>query len=96
MIYLQILFIAFFSACAGVTITKLTGIGDKIGFKPFNCFVCLSFWTASLSFFTTVDFSLIGYYQNIGILIANLLVYSIGCGFVACIIAYFLIDKIYR
>ena len=93
---IQLIIASVMGASLGVTITKLTGIGDKVGFKPFNCFVCLSFWTASLSFFTTVDFSLIGYYQNIGILIANLLVYSIGCGFVACIIAYFLIDRIYR
>ena len=85
MIYLQILFIAFFSACAGVTITKLTGIGDKIGFKPFNCFVCLSFWTAVASFFATVELPVL-----------SLFAYSIGCGFNACIIAYFLIDRIYR
>jgi hypothetical protein len=85
MIYLQILFIAFFSACAGVTITKLTGIGDKIGFKPFNCFVCLSFWTAVGSFFATVELPVLSLFS-----------YSIGCGFIACIIAYFLIDRIYR
>ena len=96
MIYLQILFIAFSSACAGVTITKLTGIGDKIGFKPFNCFVCLSFWTAVITFFLTVDLGTIEFCGRMAILLPMLLAYSIGCGFIACIIAYFLIDRIYR
>jgi len=72
-------------ASLGVTITKLTGIGDLIGFKPFNCFVCLSFWSGQF-------FYLIG--QEYLTLQSG--VYSIGAGFTSAIFAYFLIDRIYR
>ena len=30
----------------GVITTQLTNIGERIGFKPFNCVVCLSIWSA--------------------------------------------------
>lgn len=72
-------------ASLGVTITKLTGIGDSIGFKPFNCFVCLSFWSGVLFYLIGQDLSI---YQTY--------VYSVGAGFTASIFAYFLIDRIYR
>jgi len=53
---IQLIIASIMGASLGVTITKLTGIGDKVGFKPFNCFA----------------------------------------GFTASILAYFLIDRIYR
>jgi hypothetical protein len=31
-------------ACASVGITTLTGIGQRINVKPFNCTECLAFW----------------------------------------------------
>jgi hypothetical protein len=72
-------------ASLGVTITKLTGIGDSIGFKPFNCFVCLSFWSGALFYLIGQDLSTVQAW-----------VYSAGAGFTSAIFAYFLIDRIYR
>jgi hypothetical protein len=39
-----VLLLAVYSACIGVVMTKLTDIGESIGFKPFNCYICLSWW----------------------------------------------------
>lgn len=36
--------LALYSACIGVVMTKLTDIGEAIGFKPFNCYIRLSWW----------------------------------------------------
>lgn len=36
--------LALYSASIGVVMTKLTDIGEAIGFKPFNCYICLSWW----------------------------------------------------
>lgn len=72
-------------ASLGVTITKLTGIGDSIGFKPFNCFVCLSFWSGALFYLIGQDLSTVEAW-----------VHSVGAGFTSAIFAYFLIDRIYR
>jgi hypothetical protein len=35
-------------ACASVGITTLTGIGNMINRKPFNCTECLAFWSTLL------------------------------------------------
>lgn len=39
-----IFLLALYSACIGVVMTKLTDIGESIGFKPFNCYICLTWW----------------------------------------------------
>lgn len=80
MIYLLI---ALMAGCLSVVITKLTEIGDKIGFKPFNCFICLAFWTGFIASYMQ-DFSFIN------------AVLSLGTGFVASVVAYFIVDHIFR
>ena len=42
----EILLSIFGGASIGLLITQLTNIGQYIGFKPFNCIVCMSLWSS--------------------------------------------------
>lgn len=78
------LLIALMAGCLSVVITKLTEIGDKIGFKPFNCFICLSFWCGFVASIVASDLTVIN------------CIYSLGSGFIASVVAYFIVDHIFR
>lgn len=70
-----------------LTITDLTDVGNSIGIKPFNCFVCMAWW---LGLIGTMAITWDMMPVNVSIPVA------IGSGGMSVIYAYFIKRQIWK
>lgn len=79
-----VLVLAVYSACISIVVTHLTGVGEFIGFKPFNCYICLAWWLG-------IAHSLLGVISYDCTLLD-----VIGCGGLSAVLSYFGTKLIFR